>query len=200
MAPLAQQTPKHVFRALRDRRLRPSEQNGVIARYLRWRSVNAEIQVVASVHRSRHSTLAVAALIATAPTSTSEHGALSDPATSECERTVIHQRTRDGFRTPRTQISGNCATVFGSAPFGATLISLAASARRWHVLAPPSTSLASLDRFSLGVTSVAIEKIVLLLLLMMMMMMQLHTTQLRPQRRRSRRSRQHAEAAEAAIR
>ena len=74
--------------------------------------------------------------------------------------------------------------------------SLAASARRRHVLAPPSTSLASLDRPSLGATSVAGEKIVLLLL---PLLMQLHTTQLRPQRRRSRRSRQHAEAAEAAI-
>ena len=36
MAPPAEQTPKHVFKALRDRRLRSSEQGDVLRRYLRW--------------------------------------------------------------------------------------------------------------------------------------------------------------------
>ena len=61
------------------------------------------------------------------------------------------------------------------------------SAQRRSARSPLTTSLASLARFSLVVTSVAGENIVPLLLLLLLLLMQLHT-QLRPQRRRSRRS------------
>ena len=90
MVPPAKQTPKHVFKALRIRRLASPEQGDVLGQHLRWRSVHAKINACAIVHRNLHSTLAVvAALITAAPTSTPEHGTLSDPATPECERAVI---------------------------------------------------------------------------------------------------------------
>ena len=252
MASPAKQTPKHVFKAPRNRRLAPSEQNGVLARYLRWQNVNAELRIAGELHRNLHSALTVAALITAAPASTLEHGALSNSATPECERAVIHQRARDAHlvgkhreiaqrvsarrrsarpssrsllprrrptRRPQHLARRRCASLTSirssatwpqvasqlSRAVGLLAKSLAtlgrsrsrvASARRRSARSLPPTSLASLDRFSLGGTSVAGEKTVLLLLLLM----QLHTTQLRPQRRRSRRSRQHAEAAEAAVR
>ena len=90
MAPPAKQTSKHVFKALRDRRLRSPEQGGVLRRrYLRWRSANAQINAACASVRSCNSTLTDAALITAASASTPEHSTLSDPATPECERAVI---------------------------------------------------------------------------------------------------------------
>ena len=62
MASPAKQTPEHVFKALRNRRLASAEQADVLRRYLRWRSVNAQIAQIASVHNDKFSALAVAAL------------------------------------------------------------------------------------------------------------------------------------------
>ena len=126
---------------------RSSEQTVVLERYLRgWRSVNAEIRSLASVSRSLNSALAVAALITAAPTSVSKHGALSDPATPECERAVVHERAQDGLRTPRTQIAGNRTTVFSSAPVGTTLITVAAAST--PTCSPPPTPRSSTPRVS----------------------------------------------------
>ena len=83
MASPAKQTPEHVFKALRDRRLRSSEQGDVLRRYLRWRSVNAQISQIAFVHHNLHSTLTVAALITAASALTPESGALPHPASPE---------------------------------------------------------------------------------------------------------------------
>ena len=127
MASPAKQTPEHVFKALRNRRLRSTEQADVLRRYLRWRSVNAQIAQIASVHNDKFSTLAVAALITAAPTSTPESGALPHPASPECDRAVIQQRARVGFRTPRAPKSGNRNPVFGSTPSSSTLITVAAA-------------------------------------------------------------------------
>ena len=122
----------------------PSEQN---ARYLRWQNVNAELRIAGDLHRSLRSALAVAALIAAAPTSTPEHGTLSDPATPECERAVIQQRARGGFRTPRAQKSGNRTAVFGSTPIGATLNTVAAASTPTYS-PPPTTPRSSAPRVS----------------------------------------------------
>ena len=146
MASPAKQTPKHAFKALRNRRLAPSEQNGALVRYLRWQNVNAELRIAGDLHRSLRSTLAVAALFTAAPTSTPEHGTLSDPATPECDRAVIHQRARDGFRTPRAKKTGNRTAVFGSAPIGATLITVAAASTPAY--SPPPTPRSSTPRVS----------------------------------------------------
>ena len=127
MASPAQQTPEHVFKALRDRRLRSSEQGDVLRRYLRWRSVNSQISQIAFMHHNLHSTLTVAALITAASASMPEHGALPHPASPECDRAVIQQRARVGFRTPRAPKSGNRNPVFGSTPSSSTLITVAAA-------------------------------------------------------------------------
>ena len=146
MASPAKQTPEHVFKALRDRRLRSSEQGDVLRRYLRWRSVNAQILQIAFVHHNLHSTLTVAALITAASASTPEHGALPHPASPECDRAVIQQRARDGFRTPRAQKSQDRTAIFGSTPSSSTLITVAAASTPTY--SPPPTPRSSTPRVS----------------------------------------------------
>ena len=118
----------------------PTADADVIRGYLRWCSVNAQLNACASVHNGNFSTLAVAALITAAPTSTPEHGTLPHPASPECERAVIQQRGRDGFRTPRAQTTQNRTAVFGSTSSSSALITVAAASTPTYSPPPPPRS------------------------------------------------------------
>ena len=116
---------------------------------LRWRDVRAEIRLYATKKRVRRQQAAAVAgetpiTVDAAPTP------LGSPPlnrrSSALGEAPVHERARGGLHAPRTQPVGNRNAVFGSAPAGATPITVTAASTPTR--SPPQAPRLSTPRVS----------------------------------------------------